>query len=151
MVALYEEMFGEPPVDPAGVLPEAPAPVVAAAVDAVELEPVEEQQTLLAWLRRVFGGGAPGASSVRADETPPPANSFPLPEGLQPELPVLPMAEIEARLLTGIEVPNSALTALAERRARAARDYLRGAGVGENRLILAPVVPGEAQVTMDLR
>ena len=153
LVTLYEQVFGTPPVDPAGVVP--PAEVKEEAV--VPDPPVSladedpREQTLVAWLRRVFVGGGSGAPDRKPAASAPPQSSFPLPEGLEPELPVLPMAEIEARLVNEIAVAESDLKALAEERGQAARDYLVQAGLAAERIAMMDAAAGEAQVTLELR
>ena len=153
LVSLYEQVFGMPPVDPTGVLP--PAEVKAeAAVSAVPVSITEEdprEQTLVAWLRRVFRGDASGAPDQEQSASAPPQSSFALPDGLEPELPVLPMAEIEARLIDEIAVAESDLMALAEERAQAARDYLVQSGLAAERIAMIDASVGEPQVTLELR
>lgn len=150
MVARYQVVFGVLPVDPDGELPVAetaesePTPAAPPATAA-------DGQTLLAWLRQVFGGDASARAEAGPNEAAPFAPSFPRPERLAPELPVLPMEEIESRLLEAIEVPEAVLIKLAEGRAEVARDYLLSAGLAESRIGLTDVAAGEAQVTLDLR
>ncbi len=155
LVALYEEVFGEPPVDPTGEIPppEIPAPEVGSEPVTVDVsEGADDNRTLLALIRRIFTGRSnstdPAARPVQSESPP---NSFPLPEGIQEELAVLPMSEIEARLIEQISVPESALRALGRQRAQTTRDHLIAAGLAAERMTMVEVVAGEARVTLDLR
>jgi hypothetical protein len=152
LVARFEEVFGIPPIDPEGELP---PPETVETMEEPAPEPSETDDTaltLVGWLRTVFVGDNERAATPQGPEaSPAPASSFPLPESLAPELPVLPMAEIESRLLAEIEVPAAALVALAERRALATQNYLREAGLSADRITIRDTTAGASQVTLDLR
>lgn len=158
LVSLYQVVFGQPPIDPTGELPPAvpvsePAveePEPLAAPDAVE---TADNQTLLSLIRRWFRREQEPANTPEVVIAEPgvPPSSFPLPEGIEPELPVLPMAEIEDRLLEHVQVPEVMLWDLAKQRAAATRDHLIAAGVASERITLVDPAGGEARVTLDLR
>ncbi len=151
LVARYEALLGEPPFDPTGEIP--PPPVVVEAVDEVNAEAVAapERATLLTWLRRVFIGGdettraAPNGQVSEVSR-----GSFPVPEEIETELPALPMEEITRRTLAATEVPDTALRELAAARAQRVIDYLRDAGIDENRLREREPIAGASRVTLDL-
>lgn len=154
LVAYYEQVFGMPPVDPDGELPPPPppAPEQTVAVDGAPDSVEGDQEGFLAWLRRVITGpplpAEEGTAPVAAE---PSQGSFPIPDDIEPELPVLPMEEITRRVLEQVEVSEEALLELAQARALRTFDYLRDAGLAESRMTLVDPLVGEAQVTLDLR
>jgi hypothetical protein len=158
LVALYEQVFGEPPLDPAGVVPpsDAPEPVKDPGKDEMvdaggpEVGPAQGN-TWLVWLRRVFGGQKPPVEPVEEELSEPGPGSFPVPEGVEPELPALPIAEIADRLLPVMEVPEEMLRELAGQRAQATHQHLLEAGLPSERMLVVESSVGAAQVTLDLR
>lgn len=160
LVALYEEVFGEPPIDPTGEVPPVAEPVVGESAEpSAPVQPqttadTAEDQTFIALIRRLFRGNpeaSPEPLPTEAAQVGAPPTSFPIPAGVEPELPVLPMGEIEDRLLARIDVPETALGELARQRAEATRDHLVAAGIAAERLTLTESAGGETRVTLDLR
>ena len=148
LVDYYEEVFGEPPLDPDGVVPEMEPEVTE--VVAVEVEPTEEERrSFLAWLSDWLRGN-PESEAVAPEEVET-QGSFPVPEGLEVELVALPVEEITRRLIDEVTVDEGLLTDLAKARAQVAYDYLVASGLPRERLVVLGPGSGAAQVTIDLR
>ncbi len=153
LVSLYLEVFGEPPVDPDATLAAVEATAEAKQDQLTATNPppagTPQDESLLGWLRRVFGvaqkepEGAtvrePVPGAPRAGAAPPPA------------LRLLPPAEIERRLLEAVEIEEGELAELAMARAAAVQAQLIDAGVAAARLSVAEPAEGEARVRLELR
>ncbi|GAB5561972.1 MAG: hypothetical protein SynsKO_36190 [Synoicihabitans sp.] len=152
LVSLFQEVFGEPPVDMSAELPPMPPPIESAPEISLEPGDIEqvESRSLLAWLRVVFG---PRRSTVAEESNEPilPPGAILAPEGMQAELPALPVEEITRRLLPEILVDPALARDLARDRAEAVKEQLIANGVRADQLILLEPIGSEAVVTLDLR
>ncbi|MCF3649345.1 DUF748 domain-containing protein [Synoicihabitans lomoniglobus] len=152
----YLEVFGVPPIDPNGVVTPPlvaevvkPAPVPVKAVSPPGAI-AEEDQTLLGWIKQVFKGSPTAADTVDA---PKPVEKSPAEAVIAapPVLAALPVAEVEARLLSRIEVSEARLLDLAQERVLVVSALLEAKGLPASRLNLGLPKLGQAQVTLTLR
>lgn len=165
LINRYVAVFGEPPIDQralaaagepvAGPNPAAETPSRVESSSTGGSAPADA--TFLGWLHRLFvGNKATPASASESAETAPAATvlvgttTMEVPAD-RAELPALPIADIEARLLAQMEIAPAAVPALAMARAAAVRDYLSANGVGAERLVIGTAAAGATQVRFDLR
>ncbi|WP_324726027.1 DUF748 domain-containing protein [Actomonas aquatica] len=155
LVNLYMDVFGVPPLDPDTPV-EMESVVEGEVAEAARPDPeprAASDDSLMGWLRRVFGGG-----DAAADESSPESVTAVAGEevdgggpGAMPAMTVLPEAEIEARLLSAIEISEADLIELARARAQAVQAKLVAAGIAANRIELGEVRAGMARVSLELR
>jgi len=163
--------------DPASALPESdtdaplePAPEVKTGADIAEAPPTEEGKKepggIGGFFKRLFSGGSKETSETGTTEVPEktePAVEVAQPVSEQPAEPAgapgLTVAQMEARLLETIDVPQDELARLADARAETVRAHLQTSGeINSDRLfVVTPeeegsVDPaaGQAQVTFSL-
>ena len=151
LVELYRQTFNELPIDPDGELPPPALPTVADAILPPQTQAEQEKRSLLVWLRRLFiseGRSSEAESQNKAISTGPSMGSFPAPEGLRKELPILPVEEISNRLLAEQSVTETQLRDLGRARIEAVRTHLERAGIDPKRLVVGAIESGPTLVTL---